>query len=97
MHHTDLICTYSRHNDGLDYLDHLEKELLRRGYKLNKRPTEEVYKKLVDSEENKYITRLTLLICTFINNFKTQGYSAEKFDDFKVTSKNVRTNCSRCL
>lgn len=91
MHHTDLICTYSRHNDGLDYLDHLEKELLRRGYKLNKRPTEEVYKKLVDSEENKYITRLTLLICTFINNFKTQGYSAEKFDDFKVASKNVRT------
>ena len=91
VHHTDLICTYSQYNDGQDYLDHLEKELLRRGYKLEKRSTEEVYKKLVDSEENKYITRLALLICTFINNFKTQGYSAEKFDDFKVATKNVRT------
>lgn len=90
-HHTDLICTYSQHNDGRNYLDHLEEELLRRGYKLEKRPTEEVYKKLVDSEESKYITRLTLLICTFINNFKTQGYSAEKFDDFKAATKNVRT------
>lgn len=100
-HHTDLICTYSQHKDGRNYIDHLEEELLRRGYKLEKRPTEEVYKKLVDSEESKYITRLTLLICTFINNFKTQGYSAEKFDDFKAATKNVRTKmfldvCKSC-
>ena len=90
-HHTDLICTYSHHSDGRDYLSHLREELLWRGYELTKRPAEEVYKKLVDSEESKYITRLTLLICTFINNFKTQGYSTEKFDDFKAATKNVRT------
>ena len=46
---------------------------------------------MIDSEESKYITKLTLLICTFVNNFKTQGYNIEKFDDFKTTTKNVRT------
>lgn len=90
-HKTCLICTYSQHNDGRDYLIHLEEQLIECGYVLNKRPTEEVYQKLIDSEESKYITKLTLLICTFINNFKTQGYNIEKFDDFKTTTKNVRT------
>ena len=58
---------------------------------MNKRPTEEVYKKLVETEESKYITRLTFLLCTFINNFKTQGYGFEKFAEFKAANKNVRT------
>ncbi len=42
-------------------------------------------------EESKYITRLTFLLCTFINNFKTQGYGLEKFAEFKAANKNVRT------
>lgn len=45
----------------------------------------------MDSEESKYITRLTLLICSFINNFKTQGFKIEKFDYFRAKTKNVRT------
>lgn len=90
-HKTRLICTYSQYNDGRDYLFHLEEQLIECGYVLNKRPTEKVYQKLIDSEESKYITTLTLLIYTFINNFKTQGYNIERFDDFKITTKNVRT------
>lgn len=90
-HQTDLICTYSVHNDGRDYLSHLQEELVKRGYILQRRSAEEVYKKLVDSEESKYITRLTLLICSFINNFKTQGFKIEKFDYFRAKTKNVRT------
>lgn len=31
------------------------------------------------------------MICTFINNFKTQGYGLEKFAEFKAANKNVRT------
>ena len=90
-HRTDLICTYSQHLDGRDCLDHLREELLRRGYELEMRPAGEVYRKLADAEESKYIKRLTLLICTFINNFKTHGYRIEKFDEFKAATKNVRT------
>lgn len=90
-HKTDLIYTYSQYADGRDYLLHLREQLIMRGYALNKRSTEEVYKKLVETEESKYITRLTFLLCTFINNFKTQGYGIEKFAEFKAANKNVRT------
>jgi DNA helicase-4 len=56
---------------------------------------------LADNEENKYIFRLTLLICNFISNFKTQGYQLEQFDKFRASTKNIRTDlfleiCSIC-
>ena len=90
-HKTDLIYTFSQYNDGADYLAHLKEELLLRGYVLNRRPSEEVYKKIVNSEETKYIVKLVKLICNFISNFKTQGYREEHFDIFKSKTKNVRT------
>lgn len=101
-HKTDLIYTFSAYRDGRSFLEHLEEQLLERGYVINERPLNEVYKKLVDAEENKYITKFTLLICHFISNFKTQGYKAEKFEAFKSSVKNVRTRlfldiCSVCF
>ncbi len=91
QHHTDLIYTFSIYNDGRDYLEHLRESLEQRGFQLNKRPAGEVYKKIVHTEESKYITRLVSLICTFIGNFKTQGYKSGQFDEFKHKTKNVRT------
>ena len=90
-HKTDLIYTFSQYQDGREMLEHLREMLLVHGYELKERPTAEIYKRLVDTEENKYITRLTQLICTFIGNFKTQGYKDSKFDDFRRRIKNVRT------
>ena len=90
-HKTDLIYTFSKYNDGTDYLAHLKEELVARGYELNKRASEDVYKKIVNSEESKYIVRLVKLICNFISNFKTQGYKEEHFDIFKSKIQNVRT------
>ncbi len=90
-HKTDLIYTFSQYKDGREMLEHLREMLLDHGYELNERPTAEVYQRLVDTEENKYITRLTQLICTFIGNFKTQGFKSDKFGDFKSRTKNVRT------
>ena len=90
-HKTDLIYTFSQYRDGREMLEHLREMLIAHGYQLNERPTAEVYKRLVDTEENKYITRLTQLICTFISNFKTQGFKGGKFADFKSDTKNVRT------
>lgn len=74
---------------------------MQRGYTLRPKPATEVYKKLADNEENKYIFRLTLLICNFISNFKTQGYQLEQFDKFRASTKNIRTDlfleiCSIC-
>ena len=91
LHHTDLIYTFSIYNDGRDYLEHLREKLEQRGYQLNKRPTDEVYKKIVNTEEGKYVSRLVWLICNFIGNFKTQGYKLEQFDEFKHRTKNIRT------
>lgn len=90
-HKTDLIYTFSQYKDGKEMLEHLREMLLAHGYELNERPTAEIYQRLVDTEENKYISRLTQLICTFIGNFKTQGFKSGKFADFKSNTKNVRT------
>lgn len=90
-HKTDLVYTFSVYNDRRPFLEHLEEQLLQRGYVLEPRPMETVYKKLVDAEESKYITKLTLLVCHFISNFKTQGYKGEKFDEFSSKIQNVRT------
>lgn len=101
QHHTDLIYTFSLYNDGRDLIEHLREKLVLLGFELIERPAGEVYQKLVDSEENKYITKLTWLACSFIQNFKTQGYKPERFDDFRFATKNVRTKlfldiCSVC-
>lgn len=90
-HDTVLIYTFSKYNDGISFLDHLREQLIKNNFILNKRPIEGVYKQLVDSEENKYITRLSLLICNFIGNFKTQGYNSDYFYELKTKTKNIRT------
>lgn len=90
-HRTDLLYTFSLFNDGKDLLDHLKEQLLARGYILNAKPVEEIYQKILDTAEGKYVARLTFLICNFINNFKTQGYKTEHFDKFATETRNVRT------
>lgn len=91
QHKTDLIYTFSKYKDKRSLLSHLEEELVKRGYTLNKRNSKEIYKRLIDKQESKYITKLTLFICSFIGNFKTQGYNYQKFNELKQTIKNPRT------
>lgn len=100
-HKTTLIYTYSQYNDGKDFLVHLQGQLENAGFKLNKRPADEVYKKLVNTEENKYISKLVNLICNFINNFKTNGLGIDDFYRFERQNANVRTKlfldvCKEC-
>lgn len=100
-HGTTLICTYSRYNDGRGLVEHLEEELKHAGFKLTRRSSEEVFTKLVNTEENKYISRLVKLIATFIRNFKTNGYTLDDFYRFERTNANVRTKlfldvCKAC-
>lgn len=100
-HKTDLIYTFSRYNDGRDLLEHLNEELIKHGFKLEERPAKDVFEKIVNTEENRYIANLVKLVCTFIQNFKTNGFSLEQFDGFRFKSNNVRTKlfldiCEQC-
>ena len=101
----DLICTFHSYKDGYDYIEHLKNELINRGFELKKRDSEEVYKKIVDCCESKYIDKLVKLIMRFISNFKSQGWEEKEFKklktDNKLQSGNVRNEiflniCESC-
>lgn len=100
-HKTDLIYTFSAYKDGRDLLEHLNEELKAHGFKLVERSAREVFDKIISTEENRYIANLVKLICTFIQNFKTNGYTFEEFNKFKYKTENVRTRlfldiCEQC-
>lgn len=100
-HGTDLIYTFSEYNDKRELLVHLKEELLKHGFELVPRSDAEVLEKLIASEENRYIRKLVSLMCRFIANFKTNGYSSEEFDSMRRRTTNVRTKlfldiCQRC-
>ena len=90
-HGSTLIYTFSQYNDGRDFLVHLREQLESNGFTLNGRPSEEVFTKLVNTEENKYIVKFVKLICAFISNFKTNGYTIDDFYRFDRMNINVRT------
>ncbi len=100
-HKTDLIYTFSKYNDGRDILEHLNEKLIEHGFKLSERSSKEVFEKIVSTEENRYIANLVKLVCTFIQNFKTNGYTFEHFTNFRYKTNNVRTKlfldiCEQC-
>ncbi len=100
-HDTDLIYTFSAYNDGRDLLCHLQEELIAHGFELKRRSSKEIFEKIVSTEENKYIARLVKLVCTFIQNFKTNNYTTDDFSRFRATSSNERTKlfltlCEQC-
>ena len=90
-HGTKLIYTFSAYRDGRPMLEHLQQQLLDAGFELKPRSGREVLEKLVASEENRYIRRLVALLCRFIVNFKTNGYTVEEFDRMLHATKNERT------
>ena len=100
-HGTDLIFTFSKYNDGRTIVDDLRNKLVKKGIVLEPRDRQEVYEKIVSTEENKYIANLVKLICRFIHNFKANGYSMDMFRDMRNQSCNVRTQlfldvCRQC-
>ena len=100
-HNTDLIYTFSSYNDGRPMLEHLKEQLIGHGFTLNQRSSQEVFEKIVNTEENKYILKLVKLICTFIQNFKTNGFTIDKFYEWETQTTNERTRlfldvCQQC-
>lgn len=101
QHGTELIYTFSSYNDGRPLLEHLKEELIAHGFTLDIRSSKEVFDKIVSTEENKYILKLVKLVCTFIQNFKTNGFTTEKFFEWESQTTNERTKlfldvCQQC-
>ena len=91
QHGTELIYTFSSYRDGRSISVHLEESLNQHGFTLNRRSNEEIVKKLIALEENRYIRRLVMLVINFIRNFKTNGYEEQEFDELARKTSNVRT------
>ena len=101
-HNTELIYTFSGYSDGRSLLEHLKENLESHGFTLIPRDTKEVFEKIVNTEENKYIMKLVKLVCTFIQNFKTNGFTIDEFSRFERKSTNERTKlflsiCQQCF
>lgn len=101
----DLICTFHGYKDGIGYIEHLKNELLIKGFELRKRDSEEVYKKIVNCCETKYIEKFARLVMRFISNFKSRGWEEKEFKTLKTNNKlssaNVRNDiflniCESC-
>lgn len=102
QHATTLIYTFSQYNDRRSITEHLKEQLENNGFVLTQRSNKEVMEKLVSSEENRYIRKLVSLICRFIGNFKTNGYTADEFNRMYHSTQNVRTRlfldiCNDCF
>lgn len=91
QHNTKLIYTFSSYNDGRDFLTHLAEILLKNNFVFKERSKKELFTKLINTEENKYIVRLVRLICIFISNFKTNAYGLEDFYRMENANPNVRS------
>ena len=101
-HGTTLLYTYSRYNDRRPLVDHLKELLEENGFELRPRSNKEILEKLIYSEENRYIRKLVNLICRFISNFKTNGYTVDEFNRMYHSTQNVRTRlflniCQDCF
>lgn len=100
-HGTTLLYTFSSYNDRRTLVDHLKEQIIRVGFELRPRSSEEIMEKLITSEENRYIRKLITLIMRFITNFKVNGYTADDFNRMYHSTQNVRTRlflniCNDC-
>lgn len=90
-HKTNLIYTFSKYNDGRDLITHLKELLKEESIELDTRHEIEIYRQIAKNAEDKYFTKLTMLICNFINKFKVNNFTPSKFDEWKAKKLDERT------
>jgi len=88
---TSLIQTWCQYNDGRPLLEHLEEELIKKGFILKPRDDDEVYRKLNETGKDKYVLRLIMFMVEFIEKYKTCGYDQAGFDVLCSKTDNVRS------
>lgn len=90
-HKTELIYTFSKYNDNRDLISHLEEKLISKGFILNRKNDIEIYKKLIETVEDKYFNKFVQLVLNFITKFKVNNFELSKFDEWKISLKDERT------
>lgn len=90
QHGTVLLKTFGGYSDGKDIVEHLRMELEKYGFKLHQRSEEEVLSQIINSEQNRYIGKLIKLVSSFIEAYKTNGYTTGYFKKLKSNTKNDR-------
>lgn len=100
-HGTTLLYTFAAYKDKRSLVEHLKETLIMAGFELKPKKSEDVLEKIISTEENRYIRKLAFLVCRFINNFKTNGYTTEEFDKMSRATENVRSKlflsiCKEC-
>lgn len=77
-----IIVTYSKYLNETTYLKELKKELLNKGFILNKKSDIEIYNQLKDTSAERYINRfINDIAIPFIYAFKQNGYDIDFFDE----------------
>lgn len=100
-HGTNLIYTFSKYKDGRDTITHLKEELKSAGISFEFKNSKEIYETVVKNIEDKYFNKFVQLVCVFISRFKTNNFSASKFDEWKISVNDERTKlfisiCYQC-
>ena len=90
-HKTTLLYTFSHYKDGKDFLLHLQEQLKQAGFELRPIDREDLFKKLLDNEESRYVGKLARLLSTFISSFKRDGYRIDSFAYMRLHSPSPRT------
>lgn len=90
IHNTNLIITFSKYNDNLPLLEHLEKELINKGFNLIKKSDEEIYNAIKMNKDNNYMFKFNRIASRFISLFKTRNYSIEDFEILRRKTNNPR-------
>jgi DNA helicase-4 len=89
---TTLLKTWARYKDERPLLEHLKEILKKEKFKLKELDFKEVYKKIVDTNKDKYIFKMVVFLLKFIELFKTLGYDAGGFKALKKRTDNLRTH-----
>ncbi|WP_226669720.1 UvrD-helicase domain-containing protein [Metabacillus litoralis] len=89
-HGTTLIESYSYYNKQGVLLEKLEQNLKNHHVEFKKIDYYELFSSIYDSTNDPYFTEFKKLISTFLNLFKSNGYEATKFDEFKQHQQSIQ-------
>jgi DNA helicase-4 len=89
---TTLLETWALYKDKRPLSEHLKEALVKEGFILKERDSEEVYRKIVNTSKDKYIFKMVEFLLKFIAQFKTCGYNAGGFKTLKEKTDNPRTH-----
>jgi DNA helicase-4 len=90
-HGTTLIYTFSSYNDGRSTIEHLEEKLRDCGFAYNTKDDASIYAQLAKVAEDKYFSRLTVLLTNFISRFEIDDYPLSKMDEWLANARDERT------